>query len=295
MGRVAASGRGVGRRETAERSGFSLVELLVVIGIVGTLLGMLLPAVQAVRESSRRTACCNNLRQCAIGVLGYETARGVFPPGCDLEPAGTAMPDGTQHAWSTFILSHVEEGGLASRIDLRKVWNAPGGNDAASAAAVAVYVCPSGIVPTVGKADYGGVSGSWIMADGVPFQGAEGLSNGTLVAVDKDIRPVRAGTVTDGAGNTLLVAEAVDRRDPDDADAKADTAGRWAWVNCFVQAAAFVNARGSDIRSNHPHGAQGSFADGHVTFLNDSMDPAVLSAICTRNGGEAVASAASLE
>lgn len=278
---------------TAERAAFSLVELLVVIGIVGALLGMVLPAMQTVRETSRRSACGNNLRQCALGTLGYDVARGMFPPGCDLEPVGASMPDGTQHAWSTFILSQIEEGGLASRIDLRKLWNAPGGNDEASAATVAVYVCPSGIVSTIGKADYGGVSGSWIMADGVHFRGAEGLSNGMLVAVDKDVRPVRGRTVTDGVSNTLLVAEAVDRHDPDDTD--ADTAGRWARINCFAQSAAFVNTRGSDIRSNHPHGAQGGFADGHVAFLNDSMDPTVLSAICTRNGGEAVASAASLQ
>lgn len=279
----------------SRRLGFSLVELLVVIAIVGTLVGLLLPAVQRVRESARRMTCANNLRQCAVGTLAYEAVRKAFPPGADLRPVGQSLPAGTQHAWSTFILPHIEEGPLASRIDLRKLWNAPGGNDVASDASIAVYVCPSGIVPTIGKADYGGVSGSWIFLDDVPSPGVQGLSSGMLVSVDDDTRPVRGSSVTDGASHTLLVAEAADHGDYETAQDDDNKSGRWAWVNCFAQAAPFVNSRGSDIRSNHAGGAQVGFADGHVTFFSDSMDPAVLSAVCTRNGGEAIASTASVQ
>jgi len=178
---------------------------------------------------------------------------------------------------------------------MRKFWNAPGANAAAANANVAVYVCPSGIVSAPGKADYGGVSGAWIIADGVPFRPEVGLSNGMLISLDGKTDPVRAGTVTDGMSATLLVAEAVDRREAADAADQSGDLGRWAVMNCFVQAVPFINARGSEIRSHHPHGAHGGFGDGHVAFLNDSMDPGVLSAICTRNGGEAVASTASLQ
>lgn len=284
-------------RAAASRRAFSLVELLVVIGIIGALMGLALPAVHRVREASRRTACGNNLRQCALGTLAYEAARRTFPPGCDLRPVGTALPEGTQHAWSTFILPYIEENGIASRIDLRKVWDAPGGNDAASDSPVAAYVCPSGIISSVGKCDYGGVSGSWIMMEGVPFFGPAGLSNGMLISVDgigDTAAPVRASTVTDGLANTALVAESVDRCPQDEALDARTKMGRWAWVNCFVQAAGFINTRGSDIRSNHGSGAEISYADGHVVFFSDSTDPKVLSAICTRNGGEAEASMAGL-
>lgn len=286
---------GVDERALASPPGFSLVELLVVIGVIGVLAGMTLPAVHRVREASRRTACANKLRQSALATLSYESARRTFPPGCDLRPVGTALPDGTQHAWSAFILPFVEEHGIASRIDFRKAWDAPGGNDVASDSPVAIYVCPSGIVSSFGKADYGGISGAWIMMDGVPFYGEDGLSNGTLVSVDSTIDTVRAAGVSDGLGTTLLIGESVDRCDAEDAVDPRSKCGRWAWVNCFAQATGFVNVRGSDIRSNHPGGAQVGFADGHVIFASDSMDPAVLSAICTRNGGEAVASAASLQ
>ena len=63
------------------RHGFTLVELLVVIAIIGILIGMLLPAVQQVRESARRTQCSNNIRQLSLGVLNYESAHSHFPAG----------------------------------------------------------------------------------------------------------------------------------------------------------------------------------------------------------------------
>jgi prepilin-type N-terminal cleavage/methylation domain-containing protein len=285
------SGLPVAIRPRQFQRGFSLVELLVVVAILGTLIGLLLPALQGMRESSRRSTCSNRLRQCGLATLAYESGHRLFPPGCDLRPRADDLPAGTQHAWSTFILPYVEEGALASRIDLRKPWDEPGGNRAAAAETVAVYLCPGGIVAAAGKADYGGVSGSWIALDDVPFDAEAGLSNGMLVSVNGVVDPVRAASATDGLGHTLLVAEAVDRCDAEDAQDPLNHSGRWAWINCFAQATPFVNARGSDIRSNHPHGAHGGFADGRVVFLDDSMDPAVLSAICTRNGGEATASA----
>jgi prepilin-type N-terminal cleavage/methylation domain-containing protein len=276
-------------------AGFSLVELLAVIAIIGTLIGMLLPAVQRMRESSRKTACSNHLRQSVLGTLTYESARRVFPPGCDLRPWGDELPDGTQHAWTTFILPYAEERELAARIDLKKRWDQPGGNDAATAETVPMYVCPSGIVSAIGKADYGGVSGSWILLEGVPFEAEKGLSNGMLVPVDEFIEPVRAASVSDGLSATLLAGEAVDRCDATTARNPDNKLGRWAWINCFAQAKPFINAPGSDLRSNHPRGAHGGFADGRVVFLDDSMDPTVLSAICTRNGGEATSSARRLQ
>lgn len=280
--------------DASVRRGFTLVELLVVIAIIGGLIGMLLPAVQRVREASRRSDCGNKLAQCGLGVANYEQANRHFPPGCDITPHGMSLPNGTQHAWSTFILPFIERQEIAARIDLRKAWDAPGGNDVASNSSISTFICPSGIVPIIGKADYGGVSGSWIMAEGVPFLGAEGLSNGMLVSVDGIIRPVQAAFASDGLSRTLLCAEAVDRGEVEEATGQRNKGGRWAWINCFAQAAGFVNTRGSDIRSNHPSGAHGAFADGHVVFLDESMDPAVLAAICTRNGGETIATAVSV-
>ncbi len=277
------------RTASACRTGFTLVELLAVIAIIGVLVGLLLPAVQSSRESARRTRCANNIRQSALAVGSYESARRIFPAGCDLVPRPPALPQGTQHAWSSSILPYIDEAALAARIDYAKAWDAPGGNDVASDTGIGLYVCPSGIVSTPGKSDYGGVAGAWIVADGVPFPGVAGFTSGLLFPVDGDQRAVRAATISDGLSRTLLVAEAVDRAN---ADAPADdpaATGRWARLNCFAQATSFINTRGSDIASNHHGGAHAAYADSHIDFLDETMDPVVLAAICTRGGGEASA------
>lgn len=278
----------------ARRQAFSLVELLVVVAILGVLVGLLLPAVQRVREAARRTTCGNNVRQAALAVAGYETARRRFPAGCDLRPVEPALPAGTLHAWSSLVLPFLEETATAIRIDYARPWNAAGGNDAAARARIAAYICPAALLANVGKADYGGVSGAWMLGvEGVPFSGPKGLTNGMLVPIDGSTGPVTAATVTDGLGHSLLIAESIDRG-PAPGPTDDDPAGRWATQNCFAQASAFVNADSSDIRGLHHGGAEAAFADGRVAFLSELMDPAVLAAICTRNGGELAAGAAAV-
>jgi len=106
------------------RSAFTLVELLVVIAIIGILIGMLLPAVQQVREAARRTTCMNNIRQLALACLNYESAHMEFPPGHNAN-AGVnsrtpkpiiARPNnsaqGQQIAWGMFILPFMEQNNL---------------------------------------------------------------------------------------------------------------------------------------------------------------------------------------
>ena len=100
-------------KNTRRGSAFTLVELLVVIAIIGILIGMLLPAVQQVREAARRVTCGNNVRQLSLAMLNYESAHMKFPPGLrnDLQ----VVPDGYQEGtfgWGTFILPFVEQANL---------------------------------------------------------------------------------------------------------------------------------------------------------------------------------------
>jgi prepilin-type N-terminal cleavage/methylation domain-containing protein len=94
------------------RRGFTLTELLVTVAVIGLLVGLLLPAVQSARESARRSHCQNNLKQIAIGVLGYENANARFPPAAIVsEGSNTATCTGCWNPWGEARLSSVSPAG----------------------------------------------------------------------------------------------------------------------------------------------------------------------------------------
>jgi prepilin-type N-terminal cleavage/methylation domain-containing protein len=94
-------------RRAGHSRGFTLVELLVVIAIIGILVALLLPAIQAAREAARRAKCQNNVKNLALAVLNYESAKKRYPPGF------VSQPDAIEAwAWSTFILPYIEEQGI---------------------------------------------------------------------------------------------------------------------------------------------------------------------------------------
>ena len=118
------------RRRIAPRPGFTLIELLVVIAIIGVLIGLLLPAVQKVREAANRSTCANHLKQLGLALHNYESANGRFPSAyvrTTGSQSGTAYgiryPDdnwngSTGWAWGTLILPYVEQAGLYASLNL---------------------------------------------------------------------------------------------------------------------------------------------------------------------------------
>ena len=269
-----------GRRHPVE--GFSLVELLAVVAILGTLISLSLPAVQRARETARRSACGNNLHQMGIALINYESARRVFPPGSD-------ALSGRYHAWSSYILPYLEESQTAGRINYSLAWNDPRGNVEVSRYVVPTYVCPSGIKSYAGKQDYGGVMGTAVVLaeDAALPPGWE--HGGILYATAEDCpRPCRAGEVSDGLSHTLLVSEGVDRGYPEMESDSAIGNSHWACgTNCFLHNSPVLNTPDVDgFRSNHLGGVMGLFGDGRVVFMDDATMPDVLVAMCTKAGGE---------
>jgi len=134
-------------RSRSAGSGFTLVELLVVVAIIATLIGLLLPAVQSARESGRRTQCCNNLRQVGLAVVGYEAARKVYPAGRESRTPGGAA-EGTPprirkaYSWAFRLLPLVEEQPVFDAyVPGRPVYDEA--NSRAMRTPVASFFCPS--------------------------------------------------------------------------------------------------------------------------------------------------------
>ena len=268
---------------TAPR-GFTLIELLAVLAIIGTLLGLLLPAVQRSREAGRKMQCANNLKQMGLALSNYEQAQKRFPPGND--QLGSRM-----HAWSSFILPFLEQSAVSDRIDYTKPWDDPASNLSKVDITISTYVCPSGVKQFPGKQDYGGILGAYIKPDGEPLNPltTRDEHGGILYATDADYKlSATAASVSDGLSKTLLVAEAVDRETvgaPDD-----HLTGDACWAcgnNCFPLNSRVINDPSVDaFRSNHVGGLNSLYGDGHISFLSDRLDVRVLIAICTRTGGE---------
>jgi prepilin-type N-terminal cleavage/methylation domain-containing protein/prepilin-type processing-associated H-X9-DG protein len=216
-------------------TGFTLVELLVVITIIGILIALLLPAVQAAREAARAMQCQNNLKQVGLALLNYEAARGVLPPG--------GMPATSYYgtSWWVRILPYVERGivedhydyGLGGWMGDGTTYNAKN-RDYLRNQRLSFMICPSSTLPdlalttatqlnaNIARATYAGIAGgSNHSTASVTVAGdASGRisSGGVLI----EYRAVAMSEITDGTSNTMAVGEQSDWLSPADATPVAD-------------------------------------------------------------------------
>ncbi len=214
------------------RTGFTLVELLIVIAIIGLLVGMLLPAVQAAREAARLSQCTNNLKQIGLALQSYHDGNRVFPAGYidwTIDPASTPDNDlGPSWGWASVLLPYLEEGNLAAQINFGQPVGV-GSNTTISQTSLSVYQCPTDpfqepfavydssmttVLATVAHGNYVGCNGweeCFFNAGGVgDGGGSDGLAGGLGTAGDgvfyRNSR-VTAAKVTDGLSHTIFVGE----------------------------------------------------------------------------------------
>ena len=183
------------------RPAFTLVELLVVIAIIGILIGMLLPAVQMVREAARRTSCQNNLKQLGLAALNFESAQMAFPPG--VVDDDDDLQDALHTGW-VFLLPYLEQGNVADQYDMSSSWKSTA-NLPLARLTIETLNCPSNPIAFEQTGDIEGTKSDYALSKG-PTAALFAASPEGMFGINQR---VRMGSITDGTSNTFLIGEAV--------------------------------------------------------------------------------------
>lgn len=306
----------------SKKNGFTLVELLVVIAIIGILVGMLFPAIQAVREAARRTECSNNIRQLAIATHNYESAFQKYPKAGVIDYS--TSPETYYHGILTTLLPYIELTNVYDNIAINLPFDdpanipLPSGTNAAAAYSktISSYLCPSstgrGTVSygdtgelaidsdiLFGTTDYAAVRGiggdfaTDLQTAGYVIPAGE---NGAFTILDP---ATRHSDMRDGTSNTIFFIEDAARPDlyiGNQLQPSTYAPGS-AWADLRSNSVSVDGMSGngscvvgctndSEIYSFHSTGYNAALGDASTHFIASQVDPIVLAQYITRRGGE---------
>lgn len=309
----------------ARKPGFTLIELLVVIAIIAILIGLLLPAVQKVREAAARMSCSNNLKQIGLALHGYHDTNGALPPGRDAREISAFA----------YILPHVEQDNVFKMINFTVAWD-NAANAQAAGVRIKTFICPSDsaaqVPATWAPSNYrvnqgtslswgNGGSGTNPPPNGPFHQNSkyklvdilDGTSN-TAMASEHPTGSFNAGAFSPHNTQRLGSAVGLYPNTPDEAVQMCESVGYQnatyngmsntgaPWLQGYHSTTIYFhvgppNSRscmypggriGTAARSNHTNGVNVVRCDGSVRYVNNNIPLATWRAMGTRDGGEVV-------
>lgn len=308
-------------KKPLHRFAFTLVELLVVIAIIGVLIGMLLPAVQQVREAARRTSCLNNQKNILLAAHNFASSHMHFPPAWNGQGSRPGFGNDAQeflrpwqqrtnvqgnfYGWQFFILPFMEQNSLQIQFDSTTNWSQ---TDDFSVKTVSTYMCPSDAGPD-GDVNflYSGPNGlpngksNYVISIGaLPYWQRIAGQAKELWGVGWEDSRTTFSALRDGASNTLFCGERDGLKKSNGGFYGALWVGRQNWLRQTCSGRGPSHAtdigntpngtnHGFNIASSlHPGGATIAMADGSVHFVADFVDALVFRNLCARADGEVI-------